>query len=205
MTVAVVPVRILGEGKSRLAGVLSPPRRAALVHSMLRRVLAALGAARRIDRIVVVTPDEQLPLPAGIEVLHDHGTGLNAAVRLAQTQLAAQGASAMLVVAADAPQVTAEEIDRLIERSRELDVAVVPDRRGEGTNALWLRLPIRLMPQYGPGSAAAHADAARRLGLKVARIEVDAAPVGKRFHARAKGRGNSISKPTCHVYVTVGN
>ena len=172
MTVAVVPVRILGEGKSRLAGVLSPPRRAALVHSMLRRVLAALGAARRIDRIVVVTPDEQLPLPEGIEVLHDHGTGLNAAVRLAQTQLAAQGASAMLVVAADAPQVTAEEIDRLIERSRELDVAVVPDRRGEGTNALWLRLPIRLMPQYGPGSAAAHADAARRLGLKVARIEV---------------------------------
>ena len=63
--------------------------------------MAALGAARRIDRIVVVTPDEQLPLPAGIEVLHDHGTGLNAAVRLAQTQLAAQGASAMLVVAAD--------------------------------------------------------------------------------------------------------
>jgi len=27
----------------------------------------------------------------------------------------------------------------------------------------------------------------------------------KRFTARAKGRGNSISKPTCHVYVTVGN
>ncbi|NCW93325.1 MAG: 50S ribosomal protein L22, partial [Actinobacteria bacterium] len=26
-----------------------------------------------------------------------------------------------------------------------------------------------------------------------------------RFTARAKGRGNSISKPTCHVYVTVGN
>ena len=27
----------------------------------------------------------------------------------------------------------------------------------------------------------------------------------KRFSARAKGRGNRISKPTCHVYVTVGN
>ncbi|NIU62964.1 MAG: 50S ribosomal protein L22, partial [Pseudomonas stutzeri] len=23
--------------------------------------------------------------------------------------------------------------------------------------------------------------------------------------ARAKGRGNRISKPTCHIYVTVGN
>jgi large subunit ribosomal protein L22 len=27
----------------------------------------------------------------------------------------------------------------------------------------------------------------------------------KRFTARAKGRGNRISKGTCHVYVTVGN
>jgi len=27
----------------------------------------------------------------------------------------------------------------------------------------------------------------------------------KRFTARAKGRGNRISKPTCHLYVTVGN
>jgi len=27
----------------------------------------------------------------------------------------------------------------------------------------------------------------------------------KRSSARAKGRGNSISKPTCHIYVTVGN
>ena len=25
------------------------------------------------------------------------------------------------------------------------------------------------------------------------------------FSARAKGRGNRISKPTCHIYVTVGN
>src|SRR5262245_65685771 len=30
--------------------------------------------------------------------------------------------------------------------------------------------------------------------LKVARIEVDAAPVMKRIHARAKGRGNRIGK-----------
>ncbi|MBV2194771.1 MAG: 50S ribosomal protein L22, partial [Azonexus sp.] len=27
----------------------------------------------------------------------------------------------------------------------------------------------------------------------------------KRFTARAKGRGNRISKPTCHIYLTVGN
>ena len=34
-TVAIVPVRAPGEGKSRLAGVLSPLRRASLVQGML--------------------------------------------------------------------------------------------------------------------------------------------------------------------------
>ena len=41
--------------------------------------------------------------------------------------------------------------------------------------------------------------------LKVARIEVDAAPVGKRFHARAKGRGNRIIKRLSHIKVTVAD
>jgi|SRR6185503_2212296 len=41
--------------------------------------------------------------------------------------------------------------------------------------------------------------------LKVTRIYVEKGPVLKRFHARAKGRGNRITKPTCHVVLTVGD
>ena len=41
--------------------------------------------------------------------------------------------------------------------------------------------------------------------LKVAKIMVEKGPVLKRFTARAKGRGNRIVKPTCHVFVTVGD
>jgi len=41
--------------------------------------------------------------------------------------------------------------------------------------------------------------------LKVTRICVEKGPVLKRFHARAKGRGNRIVKPTCHVFLTVGD
>jgi large subunit ribosomal protein L22 len=41
--------------------------------------------------------------------------------------------------------------------------------------------------------------------LKVARIHVEQGAVLKRFTARAKGRGNRISKPTCHIYVTVAD
>jgi large subunit ribosomal protein L22 len=41
--------------------------------------------------------------------------------------------------------------------------------------------------------------------LSVKTIFVDQGPVLKRFTARAKGRGNRITKPTCHITVTVGD
>lgn len=40
--------------------------------------------------------------------------------------------------------------------------------------------------------------------LKVKTIYVEKGTVLKRFIARAKGRGNRISKQSCHIYVTVG-
>jgi large subunit ribosomal protein L22 len=41
--------------------------------------------------------------------------------------------------------------------------------------------------------------------LKVKAIYVDQGASLKRFTARAKGRGNRITKPTCHITVTVGD
>ncbi len=41
--------------------------------------------------------------------------------------------------------------------------------------------------------------------LKVKSIYVDQGTTLKRFTARAKGRGNRIMKPTCHITVTVGD
>ena len=41
--------------------------------------------------------------------------------------------------------------------------------------------------------------------LFVKTIYIEQGTTLKRFSARAKGRGNRISKPTCHIYVTVGN
>lgn len=41
--------------------------------------------------------------------------------------------------------------------------------------------------------------------LKVAKIFIDEGPSQKRFHARAKGRGNRITKRTCHINVVVSD
>jgi len=52
---------------------------------------------------------------------------------------------------------------------------------------------------------AEHNDGADIDELKITSIYVEQGATLKRFTARAKGRGNRISKGTCHVYVTVGN
>ena len=52
---------------------------------------------------------------------------------------------------------------------------------------------------------AEHNDGADIDELKVKTIYVEQGATLTRFTARATGRGNRISKPTCHVYVTVGN
>ena len=52
---------------------------------------------------------------------------------------------------------------------------------------------------------AEHNDGADIDELKVKSIYVEQGATLKRFAARAKGRGNRISKGTCHIYVTVGN
>lgn len=41
--------------------------------------------------------------------------------------------------------------------------------------------------------------------LKVSKIYADQASTYKRMHARAKGRGCRILKPTCHITVIVSN
>ena len=52
---------------------------------------------------------------------------------------------------------------------------------------------------------AEHNDGADIDELKVKSIYVEKGMVLKRFTARAKGRGNRIVKPTCHIFFTVGN
>jgi large subunit ribosomal protein L22 len=74
---------------------------------------------------------------------------------------------------------------------------------------------LKFMPKKGADlvrkaleSAVANADSNHGLDvddLKIARIQVDAAPVLKRFAARAKGRGARIVKRNSHITVVVSD
>jgi large subunit ribosomal protein L22 len=85
--------------------------------------------------------------------------------------------------------------------------------RGKGVgNAL---STLKFMPKKGARLVlkvleSAIANAENNLGadideLKVTRIEIDTAPVLKRFAARAKGRGNRIIKRNSHITLEVGD
>src|SRR6202044_2144906 len=85
--------------------------------------------------------------------------------------------------------------------------------RGKGVgNAL---STLKFMPKKGARLVlkvleSAIANAENNLGAdiderKVTRIEIDTAPVLKRFAARAKGRGNRIIKRNSHITLEVGD
>src|SRR3954468_12102739 len=52
---------------------------------------------------------------------------------------------------------------------------------------------------------AEHNDGADIDTLKVKIIHVERGAFLKRFQARAKGRGNRVTKQTCHIFITVGD
>jgi len=52
---------------------------------------------------------------------------------------------------------------------------------------------------------AEHNDGADIDELKITQILVERGTFLRRFRARAKGRANRILKPTCHIFVTVGD
>lgn len=179
---AAVPIRGLATAKTRLGPELDPTTRRRLVEAMLRRTLAATRDARSVAGTVVVTKD---PDVAGLA--HDHRAvglverlpGLNEAIEAAGSVAIARGATAMLVLPADLPAVSAAAIDAFVaaaaaalapEGERGL-VALVTDRHGRGTNALVLSPPAVIRPAFGEDSRAAHRRAADAAGARY--IEVD--------------------------------
>lgn len=167
---AVVPVKPLGEGKSRLAPLLSRDERAVLSEGLLRRTLAALTQSTRIAGLIVVSRDPavwKIAATMGVVALAESGNGLNGALEQARTAAIGWGADAVMVLPADLPGVTAEEVDEAVAQAGAgHGILIVPSVTG-GTNLLLVR-PANAIPfSFGVESCARHAALARARGLEV--------------------------------------
>lgn len=173
---AVLPLKPFDDAKERLATGLDPAARQVLARAMASDVLAALPKCERVAEIVVVSAQPDIAeIAAGASaVLPDARTGHSDAALLGVDWAVEHGCDAALLVPGDCPLLDPEEIDGLIERAESdgLEVTVVPDRMGTGTNALLLAPPAAMAPSFGPDSRERHLRSAGDAGRRAAAIEV---------------------------------
>lgn len=187
---AIIPVKPLHDSKSRLSHVLSPEERAALTSHLLESTVKVLSGINEIDRILVVSRD-----PKALKVARAAGAttynetdkqGLNSALTRASHIAVAKRANCVLVLPADLPFITKEDVEMMIAQVTEevvfgangdgdcqnRAIAICSDHNSDGSNALLVCPPIGYTFQYGPNSYTLHLEEASRLGMS-ARI-VDA-------------------------------
>lgn len=171
---AIVPVKPLRRGKSRLAGILSEDERKVLNQYLLANTLDVLRPMRNIEHILVVSRDQQalsIAREHGARTVLEHGIPhLNLALTRATLVAKHHAARGVLVLPADLPLLTKEDVLLMLEKVKSPPVVVIaPDRHQKGTNGL-LVYPAGMIPyEFGPGSFERHCDRARQAG---ARLEI---------------------------------
>lgn len=174
---AIVPVKPLQRGKSRLSGVLTREERANLNRYLLSHTLETLTEIKDIENILVVSRD-----PAALSLARDYGARtvqekgsphLNVALTRATLVAKEYTTRGVLIVPADLPLITPQDVKTMLALAKDPPVVVVaPDRHREGTNAL-LVCPIGLIEyDFGPGSFDRHCQLAEQVGARLEIVEL---------------------------------
>ncbi len=186
---AIVPVKRLGLAKQRMAPVLSQSERTMLARVMLNDVLATLHATPELAGIVVVSSDpmaEELAKQFEARVVADVvETGANDAVQQGLATL--DDKTAALVVPADVPFATVEELQAVIKSLAQHDLVLTPARSDGGTNALAMRARDLIATSFGEDSFARHVALAKEKNLRCGIVRCD-------------GLGNDIDRPEDLVF-----
>lgn len=170
-TIAILPIKSFGAAKQRLAGQLGTGARQALVQAMFQDVLAALRRVEGLDAVAVVTANATAARAAhgeGVAVLEDtEEVGHNEAAGVGIAYAVEHGFDRVLLVPGDTPLLAAAELEALLgdAPAEPPALVVVPDRHGDGTNALLIAPPNALAPSFGPGSRERHAELAAAAGV----------------------------------------
>lgn len=161
MISALIPVKSLSAGKSRLAPILLPKERAALSIYMLRKVIDALLQSGKFDWIGVVTNDPLVDSLARDCKAHTFWEAdqisENQSIAHASRICLELGAKSLLVIHADLPLVTFRDIKTLVGMgSAGPRVVLCPSKEGTGTNALYRTPPEAIPACFGPDSFSRH-------------------------------------------------
>ncbi len=170
MSFAVIPIKHLSQGKTRLASRRGREELEPLCLAMLRDIVSALQQTPSLDRVAVVTPDEsvaQAARDAGAVGLLRDDPGLNASIDAAIAEVG-NPREASLVILGDVAGALPDDLEslfRTLEADQPTGQVVLAASRDGGTAAL-LRAPANAIPScFGPQSAHAHRKAADAIGV----------------------------------------
>ena len=174
---AIVPVKPLRRGKSRLAGTLTETERAELNEELLVRTLKTLANLKELDQVLVVSRDPQALTIArnhGAKTIQEDGQPqLNTALTRATVLAKVQAIQGVLILPADLPLLTTEDVLTLIDRAAKPPVVVIaPDRHGKGTNALLMVPPGLIDYEFGEDSFQKHCERVKKSGARLEIVEL---------------------------------
>ena len=158
---AIVPVKPLNRAKSRLSKILTPEQRQTLAEKMFRHSMEVLHSVKQISGVLVISRDTKvlgIARDYQMQTVQEAGTPeLNSALLRASQVVLAQRGEGVLVLPADVPLVTPEDIMEMLHLGRyNTTVVLAPDRNDDGTNALLVNPPGYIPFAYGPGSFRRH-------------------------------------------------
>jgi 2-phospho-L-lactate guanylyltransferase len=177
---ALIPVKSLQQGKSRLSPRLSPVERQELSLAMLRDVLTAVTQAPSIVGGLVIHSDpsiESLATEMLVEARLEspEARDLNGALRQGLEIISSMDADGALIIPGDVPLVDAAAIEQVVWLSPQSPgITICPSLDEDGTNGLLLRPVQAIGPKFGHQSFHRHAELARAAGLPVAVIRIAA-------------------------------
>ena len=171
---AIIPVKPLRSGKSRLAGTLTADERTELNRTLLQHTLKTLSDLKEVEHVLVISRDPQALTVArmyGARTVREDGQPhLNTALKRATVIAQVYATRGVLVLPADLPLISREDILTLIERAANPPVVVIaPDRHEKGTNALLISPAGLIEYDFGEDSFQRHCDRAKKAA---ARLEI---------------------------------
>lgn len=171
---AIVPVKPLRRGKSRLAGTLSEDERTELNRTLLQHTLKTLADIKELEEVLVISRD-----PQALTIARNHGARtvredgqpeLNTALKRATVIAQVYATRGVLVLPADLPLIAREDVLTLVDRASEPPVVVIaPDRHEKGTNALLISPSGLIDYDFGENSFQRHCELVKKSG---ARLEI---------------------------------
>jgi 2-phospho-L-lactate guanylyltransferase len=171
---AIVPVKSLNRGKSRLSDVFTTQERMDLNRHLLSNTIKTLKEVPEIEHVLVISKDQtvlSIARKLGARTVQENGDpDLNIALTRATVVAKSYSTRGVLIVPADLPLITIEDIYAVLNKAGEPPVVVVaPDRHRSGTNALLVCPSGLINYHYGENSFKYHCELAISAG---ARLEI---------------------------------